>query len=554
MQCGERVNEVRCSLRLQGLAAPTLQPDLLGIPKSLIRRRQLLQEHDVLSPRDFCHSLWQFLRARPHTSCCYDLWQFLRGTGAGQVEGTHDEGDNEASAFRRVEVERVMQIGRNEPCPCGSGKKYKRCCLVTDEQATRPPGQDLHDLDHRIFVDLGTWARRRFHAESAGVYDEYPIEFGERKEHLTLFAAWVAYERKIDGRVLADWYLEERGRNLMTHERAWLTAQLASWLSIWEIIEVEPGKSIRLRDQLTGAERTVSEVSGSQTLSPHLLLLARVVEQDGLSLLIGMHPSPLTPQVGRDTLDHVRTELGLAKTTTPEELRAADRPTRLIEIWQDAVEEVENRPLPRLQNTDGEDLVLIEDHYKLVGTGARAAVEAELSNLRDVHRPEPSERKGLYRVVRENAPGAAMQDTLVATIAVKAREMVVETNSRQRADVLRGRMESLCGDRVRFQHRKEKDPFEAMAKQGGKPERTAPKPEGPAVDALLRDFKARHYATWPDDSLPALDGLTPREAAAQPKYRARLDSLLKEMEYHDSQEAPNRRFDFGPIRRTLGLE
>jgi SWIM/SEC-C metal-binding protein len=21
-----------------------------------------------------------------------------------------------------------MKIGRNEPCPCGSGKKYKKCC------------------------------------------------------------------------------------------------------------------------------------------------------------------------------------------------------------------------------------------------------------------------------------------------------------------------------------------------------------------------------------------------------------------------------------------
>ena len=22
----------------------------------------------------------------------------------------------------------VMKVGRNDPCPCGSGKKYKRCC------------------------------------------------------------------------------------------------------------------------------------------------------------------------------------------------------------------------------------------------------------------------------------------------------------------------------------------------------------------------------------------------------------------------------------------
>lgn len=22
------------------------------------------------------------------------------------------------------------KVGRNDPCPCGSGKKFKRCCLV----------------------------------------------------------------------------------------------------------------------------------------------------------------------------------------------------------------------------------------------------------------------------------------------------------------------------------------------------------------------------------------------------------------------------------------
>ena len=25
-----------------------------------------------------------------------------------------------------------MNIGRNDPCHCGSGKKYKRCCLEKD--------------------------------------------------------------------------------------------------------------------------------------------------------------------------------------------------------------------------------------------------------------------------------------------------------------------------------------------------------------------------------------------------------------------------------------
>ena len=30
-----------------------------------------------------------------------------------------------------------MKVGRNDPCPCGSGKKYKKCCLAKDEAAER---------------------------------------------------------------------------------------------------------------------------------------------------------------------------------------------------------------------------------------------------------------------------------------------------------------------------------------------------------------------------------------------------------------------------------
>jgi len=32
---------------------------------------------------------------------------------------------------RRVELDEstVKSISRNAPCPCGSGKKYKRCCM-----------------------------------------------------------------------------------------------------------------------------------------------------------------------------------------------------------------------------------------------------------------------------------------------------------------------------------------------------------------------------------------------------------------------------------------
>src|ERR1700735_494853 len=31
----------------------------------------------------------------------------------------------------------MAKIGRNDRCPCGSGKKYKQCCLAGDEAAAR---------------------------------------------------------------------------------------------------------------------------------------------------------------------------------------------------------------------------------------------------------------------------------------------------------------------------------------------------------------------------------------------------------------------------------
>src|SRR5271166_437154 len=35
----------------------------------------------------------------------------------------------------------MAKIGRNDPCACGSGKKYKKCCMASDEAAAPPARQ-----------------------------------------------------------------------------------------------------------------------------------------------------------------------------------------------------------------------------------------------------------------------------------------------------------------------------------------------------------------------------------------------------------------------------
>ena len=36
-----------------------------------------------------------------------------------------------------MEAPQTRNLGRNDPCHCGTGKKYKQCCLSKDEAAER---------------------------------------------------------------------------------------------------------------------------------------------------------------------------------------------------------------------------------------------------------------------------------------------------------------------------------------------------------------------------------------------------------------------------------
>jgi hypothetical protein len=66
-------------------------------------------------------------------------------------------------------------------------------------------------------------------------------------------------------------------------ERGWLEAQRRSWLTIWEITDVDPGRGLCVRDLLTGEDRQVHEVKGSRVLVKRDAVLGRVVDHDGIS-------------------------------------------------------------------------------------------------------------------------------------------------------------------------------------------------------------------------------------------------------------------------------
>ena len=70
---------------------------------------------------------------------------------------------------------------------------------------------------------------------------------------------------------------------------------------------------------------------------------------------------------------------------------------------------------------------------------------------------------------------------------------------------------------------------------------------------VLREFKQRHLESWVDTPVPALAGLTPRQAATKPRKRGEVALLIKEMENHESRLPPEERADVSALWGELGL-
>ncbi|MBR5501017.1 MAG: SEC-C domain-containing protein, partial [Clostridia bacterium] len=46
----------------------------------------------------------------------------------GSAPNEEGQAQDKQSAPQKSVVRQTAKVGRNDPCPCGSGKKYKNCC------------------------------------------------------------------------------------------------------------------------------------------------------------------------------------------------------------------------------------------------------------------------------------------------------------------------------------------------------------------------------------------------------------------------------------------
>jgi hypothetical protein len=149
-------------------------------------------------------------------------------------------------------------------------------------------------------------------------------------------------------------------------------------------------------------------------------------------------------------------------------------------------------------------------------------------------------------------------NTIVGRAVLRERSLDIETNSARRAEDLRTKVEEALETLVRHHARDHQDP-KAMLQTGRDP-RAPPaaiepcEPLSPELSEALHDFKREHFEGWLDTPIPALSGLTPREAAAKPRKREQVVLLLKEIENRESHVPRDERFDVSNLWSALQLQ
>lgn len=131
-------------------------------------------------------------------------------------------------------------VGRNDPCPCGSGKKYKQCCLMkqSEDQTEQIKVQRFFERKWRLTNDLHS-----FLAEKHGggwMLDHQKMEpFDSSMDHFRegVGSVWAFFFCKYEnGNRGIYWLLEERGRRYSEEDREMLERWKAMRVSCYQVV------------------------------------------------------------------------------------------------------------------------------------------------------------------------------------------------------------------------------------------------------------------------------------------------------------------------------
>jgi hypothetical protein len=476
----------------------------------------------------------------------------------------------------------MAKIQRNAPCPCGSGRKQKHCC-----GKAAAVGNFTRTRNLRREIDLGrkatAWAARKYGEQSV---EEAWLEFSldlleitlddldEMAPFSALFFPWWLYGGSVHDEGLRSpvvEYLDSRRAPEDSFERRMVEAIAAAPFSFHRVVDVDAGRSMTLEEIFTGQRHCVQERTGSVEQAHSTYIFARVATVDGVAGLYGNGPLLVEPssfvelkalrngleeQVGRTLMESDLHEFDV-------EIRA-----RYLSI----VARILDPAPPTLVNTDGDPMAPTRLVYDLE-CDCEQAFEKLRTLAKGSKQPElldGAKRDADGRLMHVSVPwidsrkpgGPGTGPVILGELSIETGRLEVEVNSVERADRIRSRISRRLGAKAKFRRAVIGSIEEMLSERAGShrsdasgEEGLAPDQDTPEIRAAIAEMMKRRWAAWFDESIPALEGLTPRQAARSEEGRELLGALLavydrSSQRMPDSPTNPNT----SELRRELGLE
>jgi len=367
---------------------------------------------------------------------------------------------------------------------------------------------------------------------------------------------------------IIDDYLARRGWRESVTGRRYLQQLQNSILSLYEVIEVSPGKHCELTDLVRGGRAIrVHENMGTLNMVKWDRIAARVLNTNGKRAFSGgILPFPhnasqellsvLTKSRKQFRRKHSRIadkgpKANPPSSESPDDVFLRDACPAFTAVWLAHILEQIQAPLPEIVNRDGASLVFCETRFRFLPENAQkiaARLDAADEWERDgpqtdawIWLPEPSTNAERPRDGLAFNTSLDGQRPISGTLELTPGTLTLFTNSTERAksgtDVLQDLLHNLVGPALSLLQ----TPEQLMASQ---PQQDSNRKRGPTegIDQkleaeILHQTMDQHYHRCLDEPIPALDNRTPRQCARNKTGRKKVTEWLKQLENNELRRA-----------------
>jgi len=444
------------------------------------------------------------------------------------------------------------RVGRNDPCPCGSGEKYKKYCLadtfvqVGREESTR---KRLVDSLMRFYETQCRNTKEEAHFMFWENFDpkQYLDEESLRVPYQNFFE-WIVFDFIVDpdhNKRLIDLYIEQ-DRNLSLDEYKVLNIMKNSVISLYEVQEIFPDKGFILKDLILGGEYDVKEKAATRGLKRWDIFATRLLLIDGQHIMSGaVYPYHL--KMKQRMLEDIAGEYEDYKQEFPDATmdQFLKENSDIFNFY--SYDPIQKPPPLKMQNTSGEALLFSKAVFEIRD---KDAVVIGLPKIKGFEQDQEG-----YVWHGKKAKGGGK--TIYGNLEIKRSRLTLETNSKKRLEQGKKLILKGLGDAIVHKADSYQDPMDAIKSHKGKPTHK-PKDTIPmdVKQEVYNKFMKDHCERWLRDKIPALDGMTPMEAIKTEAGREKVRNLLKLFENSEERNKSESQpyYDLAWMWERLGLE